>query len=266
MRNRLLFIWCCLFFQLADAQDFSSWQAGVFTAQQGRLAYRLLLPADTVSPKPLLIFLHGAFEKGDDNLSQLNIGGRFFLRDSIRNGYPAYVLFPQCPTDDSWAYFENRIDYTTGFATDWVFPFRKEPTHISALLKTWIDSMQHIYAVDTSRIYIAGLSQGGMGVLDMLARYPGYFAAGISMCGAGDPSTTKLIAGKSAVWLFHGAADKVVPPDFSKDYYRRLKRLNSEVRLSWYEGVEHNCWVKAFAEPDLMHWLFSQRRKTSSTQ
>lgn len=77
---------------------------------------------------------------------------------------------------------------------------------------------------DPARIYIAGLSQGGMGVLDLLARYPETFADSIAMCGAGDPATAKYFAGKPALWLFHGDKDPVVPPYFSQQYYRRLKK------------------------------------------
>ncbi len=226
------------------------------------LPYRLLQPAgDTSAAYPLLVFLHGANERGDDNTAQLAIGGRFFLRDSIRKNYPAYVLFPQCPADDVWAYFENQIDLSTGYAKDWVFPFHKEPTATGKLLKELIDHWVASGKIDPKRIYIAGLSQGGMGVLDMIARYPEMFAAGIAICGAGDPFTTKLFAGKTALWLFHGEEDKVVPYDFSQQYYRRLKRAGSVVRFSSYPNVAHNSWVNAFAEPDLLHWLFAQAKK-----
>ena len=259
--------WFCLVMALftgrfSSAQDFSAWEKNTFIWNQSALPYRLLLPAADLTKKyPLIIFLHGAFEKGEDNEKQLNIGGRFFLRDSIRKNYPAYVLFPQCPEDDSWAYFENKLDLTTGKATDWNFPFGKVPTPVSATLKKLIDSFAASGKIAVDKIYIAGLSQGGMGVLDLSARYPETFAAGISMCGAGEPMTAKLFTGKVALWLFHGEKDPVVPVDFSRDFYRRLKRLNATVRYSEYKGVEHNCWVNAFAEPELMRWLFEQGKK-----
>ncbi len=258
----LLFIsmmFCICF--TASAQDLSAYSKHVFTDHGIELPYRFLSPAsDTAKKYPLIIFLHGAFEKGNDNEAQLNIGGRFFMRDSIRKNYPAYILFPQCPQDDVWAYFENKIDFTTGFATDWNFPFRKQPTDITATLKKLLDNLLAGGSIDTSRVYIAGLSQGGMGVLDLIARYPGMFAAGISICGGGDPATTKLFAGKTALWLFHGDKDQVVPTTFSQQYYKRLKKAGANVRYSEYPGVEHNSWVNAFAEPDLMHWLFAQKK------
>lgn len=262
MRLLFCFVMALLLSRSLPAQDFSAYQKNNFTHEQAVLPYRILLPDADVSQKyPLLIFLHGAFEKGTDNEKQLAIGGRFFLRDSIRKNYPSYVLFPQCPEDDSWAYFENRIDLATGYATDWKFPFLQEPTPVTGLLKKLIDSLITTGKIAADKIYIVGLSQGGMGVLDMIARYPETFAAGLSMCGAGEPATAKLFAGKVALWLFHGDKDPVVPVDFSRNYYRRLKKSAPNTRYSEYKGVEHNSWKKAFAEPELMKWLFAQGKK-----
>lgn len=243
------------------AQDFSAYQEGYFQVNDFVLPYRLLSPKTLSEEKqPLLIFLHGAFEKGTDNQKQLMIGGKFFMRDSIRERYPVFLLFPQCPKDDSWAYFENQIDFSTGYAKDWVFPFMKEATYVSAVLKQLVDSLLKTGKIDPTRVYIAGLSQGGMGVLDLIARYPDFFAAGISMCGGGNPSTTRLFAGKVPLWLFHGDNDSIVPPVFSEQFYRRLKRAHSEVKFNLYQGVGHDCWNKAFAEPELMAWLFAQKK------
>lgn len=248
--------------QFVPGQDFSVYRKQYFQYRQSALPYRLLSPTGDLSQKyPLVIFLHGAFEKGTDNEAQLTIGGRFFMRDSVRKNYPAWVLFPQCGADDVWAYFENKLDLTTGYAKDWVFPFPNEPTVPAMLVKMLVDSLVASGKADPARIYFAGLSQGGMGVLDLLARYPETFAAGIAICGAGGPATAKYFAGKSALWLFHGDRDRVVPPYFSQQYYRRLKRVGSVVRYTEYAGAEHNAWSKAFTEPDLLSWLFAQGRK-----
>jgi predicted peptidase len=262
MRYLLTIGMVCFTALFSRAQDRSVYIKHVFTDNGNELPYRLLSPPGESNKKfPLVIFLHGAFERGNDNESQLNIGGKFFLRDSVRQKYPAYVLFPQCPAGITWAYFENQVDFTTGYAKEWNFPFRKEPTVVAALLKKLIDQMLQSGTIDNSRVYIAGLSQGGMGVLDMIARYPETFAAGISICGAGEPSTAKLFAGKVSLWLLHGSKDPVVPKDFSQEFYKRLKRTGSVVRYSEYPGVEHNSWVNAFAEPELMSWLFAQVKK-----
>jgi predicted peptidase len=169
-------------------------------------------------------------------------------------------LFPQCPANDSWAYFENKLDLSTGNYTDWRFPFKPAPTAVTSSLLKLIDRVLENDSIDRSRVYIAGISQGGMGVLDIIARKPEIFAAAISICGAGDPATSKLFAGKTALWLFHGDKDQVVPPVFSEQFYRKLKRANANVRFTEYPGIEHNSWSKAFAEPDLMRWLFNQTK------
>ena len=113
---------------LCNAQDFSLYEKHYFNQPELNFPYRYLRPANFDSSKkyPLLIFLHGAYEKGFDNETQLNIGGRFFLRDSIRKNYPAYILFPQCPTGDLWAYFETKTDSSTRKIIEVRFPFYKK--------------------------------------------------------------------------------------------------------------------------------------------
>ncbi|HYM93776.1 MAG TPA: PHB depolymerase family esterase, partial [Chitinophagaceae bacterium] len=207
------------------AQDFSKYQRAFYADGEGYLPYRILFPLSFDSSKsyPLIVFLHGANEKGIDNESQLNIGGRLFLSDSNRGNYPAFVIFPQCPLNDSWACFDTEIDLSTGLAKNWSFPFRKEPTVITALLKKLLDSLVAQHFIDRSRIYIGGLSQGAMGVYDIVARYPDLFAAAFPICGAGEVNTSKYFAGKVALWIFHGADDEIVPPSFSRNFYKRLK-------------------------------------------
>ena len=245
----------------AAAQDLSAYERGIIKREGISLPFRFLSPRSLQSIKyPLVIFLHGGSEKGDDNEQQLSIGGRFFLRDSIRSGFPAYVLFPQCPANDSWVYFENSIDYTTGRASDWFFPFNRHPTDVTIVLKKLLDSLVGTGKIDPSHIYIAGISQGGMGVLDLVARFPDLFAAGISICGAGEPSTARHFASKVPLWLFHGDKDEVVPVSFSREFSRRIKRSGGVARYTEYPGTGHDSWTKAFAEPDLLRWLFAQHK------
>ncbi len=254
-------LYCGISIPLHAQTDLSTYHKGNFRRGGMVLPYRLLLPPSMDQGKyPLVIFLHGALEKGTDNERQLTLGGEVFLRDSIRSRYPAFVLFPQCPETDSWAYFDTQIDYETGLATDWNFPFHRLPTTVSQVLMKLVDSLTGTGSIDKGRIYIAGLSQGGMGVLDLCARYPLLFAAGISICGAGEPSTAKLFGDKVAIWLFHGGKDDIVPPSFSRQYARRLKRYGTKNRYTEYPGVGHDSWVQAFAEPGLMPWLFSQHQ------
>ena len=244
------------------AQDFSDYEKHYFNAPELNMPYRYLRPKDSNSliRFPLVIFLHGANAKGFDNEAQLNVGGRFFLRDSIRENYPSYVLFPQCPERDLWAFFEIKTDAAAGSVEQLNFPFSKKPTETSMVLMKLIDSLVHSDEIDAHRIYIGGLSQGGMGVLDLIARYPMVFAAAFSICGAGNVASTKNFAGKTSLWLFHGDSDDVVPVKFSRDYFKRLQKLKADVLYSEYRGVKHNSWVNAFSESSLMNWLFSKRK------
>jgi predicted peptidase len=243
-----------------SAQDFSAYEKHYFNAPELNLPYRYLRPEsfDSVKKYPLVIFLHGAHDKGFDNEAQLSIGGMFFLKDSIRKNYPAYILFPQCPPRDLWAYFETRRDPRGAVEVN--FPFYKKPTDVSLALMKLVDSLTHSDKIDTSGIYVGGLSQGGMGVLDLIARYPRVFAGAFSICGAGNVSTATKFAGKTALWLFHGDADDVIPVSFSRNYFKKLQKLKSDVIYSEYPEVKHNSWVNAFAEPALMYWLFSKRK------
>ena len=194
---------------------------------------------------PLLIFLHGAYEKGNDNEAQLDIGGRYFLADSNRRNFPAVIVFPQCPSNDVWAYFDAEFD-SVGVLKRAIFPFRKEPTTVTSLLKQLVDSLMILPFIDVSRIYIGGLSQGGMGVFDMIARYPNIFTAAFPICGAGKVSTADKFAKQTALWIFHGADDDVVPVNFSRQFYQKLKKLGADVRYTEYPGVRHESWINAF--------------------
>jgi len=262
MKKTLIIIFTCIF-SSAYSQYPGEFKKEIFISGKGSLPYRILYPSsfDSTARYPLLIFLHGAFEKGTDNESQLRIGGKYFLREENRKSFPAIVLFPQCPETDSWAWFDTKVDSTSGLAISWDFPFRKEPTAITGLLKKLLDSLMSIPLIDRSRIYIGGLSQGAMGVYDLIARYPDVFAAAFPICGAGKVSTAKEFAGEVAVWIFHGADDEIVPVHFSRDFYKRLTKLNADVKYSEYPGVHHNSWVNAFAEKELLPWVFTRSKK-----
>ncbi len=245
----------------AGAQDFSLYEKKEFVRDGHSLLYRVLYPPDYHPHKkyPLLVFLHGSGERGSDNEAQLLHGGSLFLRDSLRKNYPAIVIFPQCPKDSSWAYIEHHYDSAAGRMTI-VFPFRAEPTIPAGLVKGLMDSLVHSKRVDKRRIYIGGLSMGGFGAFNMLARYPDYFAAAMPICGGGDTAMAKRFSRIPGIWIFHGDKDPAVNVEFSRAYFRELQSLHARVKYSEYPGVGHNSWDNAFAEPDLLHWLYANKR------
>ncbi|MFN3190336.1 MAG: prolyl oligopeptidase family serine peptidase [Aureliella sp.] len=219
------------------------------------LKYRLMKPAnyDANDKYPLVIFLHGAGERGDNNSAQLKHGMPDFCRDEVRQKFPCYVLAPQCPKEKKWA------------DVDWSLDHVELPENISTsmrLLLDLVDQMLENAAIDRNRIYICGLSMGGYGSWDALYRRPDFFAAAIPICGGADPATASRIQ-HIPIWCFHGGEDKVVMPQFSRDMIAALKSAGGTPKYTEYPGVGHDSWTATFANPKIYDWLFSQRRSQS---
>ncbi len=227
--------------------------------QNDTLPYRILIPDNynSQSPFPLLLFLHGAGERGSDNKSQLVHGSFLFKSEDFRNNYPAIVVFPQCPEKSSWANVKRNYDMLNGKK----FDFFKEISENKQLImvEKLLDFIQKKYSIDPTRRYVGGLSMGGMGTFELVARNPDYFAAAFPICGGGNPDWSDLLK-TTPFWIFHGEDDGVVSVDFSRKMYEALGKEKASVRLTIYPEVNHNSWDNAFAEPDLMHWLFSNKR------
>lgn len=241
------------------AQEKSGYLVRQFVNTDGdTLLYRILLPKDYESGKayPMLLFLHGAGERGDDNARQLIHGSKMFASEEVRDQFPAIVVFPQCPKSDYWAQIVRNEA-----RTEWQFPFSEQPGRAMGLVIQLVDHLLRSEKVDERRLYVAGLSMGGMGTFELLARRPRQFAAAVPICGGGNPLLAPLYAGSTAIWAFHGDADTVVPAALSRKMVEALRRSGGKVRYTEYPGVNHDSWTPAFAEPDLLKWLFSQKLK-----
>jgi predicted peptidase len=245
--------------QLCAAQDFSAYQKLQFVQGKDTLPYRLLLPENYDGKKkyPLILFLHGRGESGTDNELQLTHGAKLFLHDSIRKKYPAIIVFPQCRQTSYWSNVDIKED-STGKR---VFNFSPEgePTIDLALTEKLLKQLQHDLFVNKKQIYIMGLSMGGMGTFEIVRRNPKLFAAAIPICGGANPFTAKQLK-KTSWWIFHGAKDDVVNPEFSIQMAKALQQYKANVKFTLYPEANHNSWDGAFAEPDLMHWLFSNKK------
>ena len=123
-----------------------------------------------------------------------------------------------------------------------------------------MDGMVKEGAVDKKRIYIMGLSMGGFGTFNMVARYPDYFAAAVPICGGGDTAMASRFAHTIPLWVFHGGADPIVNVEYSRRYVQALRNLGATPRYTEYHGVGHNSWDNVFVEGDLLHWLFSNKK------
>jgi predicted peptidase len=188
---------------------------------------------------PLMLFLHGAGERGT-NLQNVAIHGPLKL---VRKGkdFPFIIVAPQCPEAQLW---EN------------------EP-----LLKL-LDHVTRQFAVDTNRVYLTGLSMGGYGTWNLGIAHPELFAAMVPVCGGGETIDVLLAAGQPAralkklpVWAFHGGKDAVVPPEESRRMVRALKKVGCrEVRLTIYPEANHDSWTETYNNPEVYDWLLKHSR------
>ncbi|RYY53209.1 MAG: phospholipase [Chitinophagaceae bacterium] len=243
-----------------QAQDFSKYERFAFIQSGDTLPYRILLPEnyDASYEYPLVIFLHGRGESGRDNEKQLSLGaGALFLKDSLRKAFPAIVVFPQCAADDYWSNVQTVADKTG--KRHFYFVPDGEPSESMRLLTGLADNLFRQYKIKKTQVYVMGLSMGGMGTFELVRRKPGMFAAAVAICGGADPATADKIK-QTNWWVFHGDRDETVPPEHSEKIVAALKKVMAKVQFTVYKGVHHNSWEKAFAEPGLLPWLFSNKK------
>jgi len=239
----------------AFAQDLSKYKKEHFIHGTDTLKYRALYPEnfDATKKYPVVFFLHGRGESGNDNEKQLTHGGKMFLTDSFRKNFPAIVIFPQCAEDSYWANVEIEEAGGKRFFT---FVKGGRPTKSMALVLGLVNKVEKETYTDKSKIYIGGLSMGGMGTFEVLRRKPQTFAAAFAICGGDNEVNVKKYK-NTPLWIFHGGLDDIVSPQFSYSVYRELKKLGHEPKFTIYPKANHNSWDPAFAEPELMPWLFS---------
>lgn len=246
----------------ATAQaDLEAYERRQFIKGNDTLPYRILYPED-YNPNqtyPLILVLHGAGERGRNNEAQLVHGARMFLRPEYRQQFPAIVVFPQCPPEDYWS--NVNIVYSPDSSSR-TFNFRKggKPTKALKTVMALIKELEKSGSTDKSRMYLGGLSMGGMGTFELLRRKPDTFAAAFPICGGGHPAGAKKYAKKVNLWVFHGEEDSVVPVEKSTVMVEAIRQAGGEVKYTMYPGVNHNSWDYAFAEPELLPWLFSNHK------
>lgn len=237
--------------------EFNDYKKEIFIQKEDSLKFRILFPLNFDKNKkyPLVLFLHGAGERGSDNEAQLRNGGEFFLNK--REEFPAIVIFPQAPREDYWANVDvNRevIPFEFNFKNE------EEPTKALHLVMALLSSITEENYIDRDRIYVGGLSMGGMGTYELLSRKPAMFAAAFTICGGADPAIVRKYPEGFNIWIFHGEKDDIVVPEFSKTMAREINSAGGNAKLSLYPNDNHNSWDSAFAEPYLLPWLFSNQK------
>ena len=206
------------------------------------LVYRILVPRnyDSTQLYPLHLFLHGIQERGSDNEQQLSVGGAQFQVDSIRNKYPSFIIFPQCPATYYW--FDD--------------PVTQDLTGL-------IDSLVTNLNIDEKKISIGGYSMGAYGTFAMVAQNSGLFKTAVAISGDGDEDKASLMA-KTSWQIFAGKKDHVVSSSKSENMAKALKKAGATVSFILYPEADHNrTWLKAFSEPDFFSLLFSKNKGSS---
>ena len=214
--------------------------------------YRLLVPSDTDDMLPLVVFLHGAGERGDDNTSQLTYLPEMVVSKEHFRNKPCFLLAVQCPQDDQWAAYDARNKP----------PARARPAMqavIAAILKTVNEQN-----IDQSRIYLTGLSMGGDGSWDLAARHPEWFAAVVPICGGGRLKTAPRLV-DVPIWAFHGKDDRVVPESESQKMIEAIREAGGHPAYSSLPGVGHGSWHVAYSPWGAMNWMFAQKNPTPPT-
>ncbi len=205
--------------------------------------YLLFLPhgygADPAKRWPLMLFLHGAGERGSNVWLVAKHGPPKI--DTTATNFPFIVVSPQCPDGKIWS---------------------------NDLLLALLDEIEARYAVDTHRVYLTGLSMGGFGTWSLGLSHPDRFAAIAPICGGGDFITPFLAVGEHkaaltslGVWAFHGGKDPVVPLEESQRMVNYLKKLGvRDVKLTVYRDAVHDSWTQAYADPELFAWFLQYSR------
>lgn len=253
LRSSLFVSLCLLLSLVTHAGDKASFLKKQFTTANGyKLNYRILYPKNYCPEQkyPVILFLHGAGERGSDNEAQLVHGGNLFASDANRTQYPAIIIAPQCPEEDSWLQYTKMAP-----GQKRSYPAASPASRPLSAAKELLDSYIANGSVDTKRIHVTGLSMGGMGSFDLLCRYPALFATATPICGAVNLDRAARYKGKTAIRIYHGSADDVVDPQFSRDAFETLKKANADVQYKEYPEVKHNSWNNAFAEPDYLSWM-----------
>lgn len=244
---------------LALAAASSLAQAPMFTPGSVRIdgttyPYQLLVPAPQQRsvPLPLVVFLHGAGERGQDNQAQRKWLPDVLAQPVRQQQHPCYVLAVQCPQDQQWV------------AVPWGEPHgRPFPDEPSPALRAVVAALDEVLAtqpIDRGRVYLTGLSMGGYGAWDLASRLPHRFAALLAVCGGGDGARAHQFVGMP-VAVYHGEADPVVPVGRSRGMVDALRQLGLAVESHELPDVGHDAWRQAYGERGGLDWLFQQDQR-----
>jgi predicted peptidase len=221
----------------------------IYTDKKGaKMPYRLFVPPsyDASRKYPLVFWFHSGSGRGSNNESQISNenekGTQVWTSPENQAALPAFVLAPQCAPGENWSDPElNEVGAPLQLALD-----------ILALV-------QKDYSIDPGRIYLAGQSMGGLGVWALLQKYPELWAGALVVSSYDNFTNVRAIA-RVPLWIFQGDADSTVPVELICQMVEQIKKAGGRPRYSEYHKMGHEVWIQAFAEPQLIPWLASQKR------
>ncbi|MGL1887770.1 MAG: prolyl oligopeptidase family serine peptidase [Reichenbachiella sp.] len=248
--------------------------AHTFDASNGmEMPYRLYVPSKEGESLPLLIHLHGRGERGADNTPKIynNIplfnGSMSIVSPNGQMENPCFVLVPQCSDktiNEEWAKWVGNTPETPweGLGKDGSYVMNEQPSESGAAALELIDWVIGNYNIDTSRIYLTGLSMGGFGTWEFIGRRPGLFTAAVPMAGYSDPRIVESIK-HIPIRIYHGDIDEYNPVEGSRTMYKLLSAAGADVTYTEYQGVNHTpSFHKAWNEDStLLPWIFAQQKK-----
>lgn len=229
----------------AAEPDDTSFTRRVYDASKAiHLPYRMLTVGSNTTgrPMPVIIFLHGAIARGSDNVEPLNWGPRLLQETGRKQSQPFLLVVPQCPKTLGWT---SPIE---GAGT--------EPLDLT--VKLVLEVLSKELPLDPKRVYLTGVSMGGIGLWSFLCRHPGVFAAGVPVCAAGHPAEITAEAVRFPIWAFHSDDDHLIPVESAREMVAAWKSKGGVAKYTEYTGLKHSSWKKAYIEPELLPWLFSQ--------
>lgn len=212
------------------------------------MPYRLFIPQsyDKRKKYPLVLWLHGGAGRGNDNLKQISggntIGSHVWTSSKNQLTNPCFVVAPQCPSGELWATLDTA-----------------EPTKRLKLVLELLQGLKRAYNLDEQRFYVAGQSMGGFGTWAIISQNLDIFAAAIPICGGGNETEAPKLT-SMPIWAFHGEKDEAVSVERSRKMIAAIREAGGKAKYREYKGAGHVIWEKVFSEPDLIEWLFAQRK------
>lgn len=204
-----------------------------------------------MDPAAVLLFLHGAGERGSDNQQQLIHGATDLVNFCETEKIKAVLLFPQCPENVMW------------IEQEWTLPKHEMTPQPTPQLKHALELLDSVIEqgnCDPKRVYVTGISMGGFGTWEALSRRPELFAAGMPICGGGDVRQAPRLK-DIPLRVFHGEEDSVVMVKRSRDMVAAIRAAGgTNVSYTEYPGVDHDSWTVTYANHENLRWLFSQTR------